>query len=185
MILCYGLAHCLVSLQLLHEVEEKILFLYELKLKLTLNLWTVNKFFPEKAGFAEIIKKVSSLTLAFYIHPAGLEEKCAERWAGWQRAQLSPCLPSSLALQAKTVLKVSKVLYLKSLTSKGRTLGEYVSSHYELVSSNKSSWHLLLDVGNKSPDSIEILKKPKQPNPHTLYHHQIYKFKIYSGKIQC
>lgn len=104
----------------------------------------------------------------FYIHPAGLEEKCAERWAGWRRAQLSPCLPPSLALQAKTVLKVSKVLYLKSLTSKGRTLGEYVSSHYELVSSNKSSWHLLLDVRNKSPDSTEI-KGKKSPNNQTPY----------------
>lgn len=167
--------------------RKKILFLYELKLKLTLNLGTVNKFFPEKAGFAEIIKKVSSLTLAFYIHPAGLEEKSTERRAGWWRAQLSPCLPPSLALQAKTVLKVSKVLYLKSLTSKGRTLGEYVSSHYELISSNKSSWHLLLDVRNKSPGSIGIRKKKTQNNqtPHTLYHHQIYKFKIYSGKIQC
>lgn len=94
MMLCYGLGHCLFSLQLSHEVEEKILFLYELKLKLTLNLWTVNKFFPEKAGFAEIIKKVSSLTLVFYIHPAGLEV-C--RTPGRMAEGSAVTLPASLA----------------------------------------------------------------------------------------
>lgn len=101
-----------------------------------------------------------------------------------RKAQLSPCLPPSLALQAKTVLKVSKVLYLKSLTSKGRTLGEYVSSHYELFSSNKSSWHFWM-LETRALIPLKFKKKSKQSNSHTLYHHQIYKFKIYSGKIQC
>lgn len=59
---------------------------------------------------------------------------------------------------------MSKVLYLNSLTSKGRILGEYVSSYYELVSSIRSSRHLFQDVRNKSSDSIQIKKTYNIPS---------------------